>query len=157
MMEEHSDRTLARGETLHSACLCCEHAAGRIHDLRQSLIGVVEAARTGRTPREGWIEAVERLLAHHDPNRNEAPSSPTKYHGGHIWSEVRSGLAQHRERLIAAFDAKSYEAESTLLDDVARKIAAKVEPMISVYADDLRRASHGDSCLCPECFKKDES
>ena len=154
-MEEHSDSTYARGETLHSACLCCEHAAGRIHDLRQSLIGAVEAARAGRLPQEGWIEAVERLLARHDPSLNEEPNAAPKYHGGHIWSEVRSGLAQHRKRLIAAFDAKAYEAESVLLDGIARKIAAKVEPMVSVYADDLRRSAHGDSCLCPECFKKD--
>lgn len=59
----------------------------------------------------------------------------TKYHGGNIWSEVRHGLTQHRERLIAAFDAKSFEAESDLLDDIARKITAKVEPMIESYAE----------------------
>jgi len=59
----------------------------------------------------------------------------SKYHGGHIWSEVRNGLSQHRERLIAAFDARSFERESALLDDIARKIAAKVEPMVEGYAD----------------------
>jgi hypothetical protein len=56
-----------------------------------------------------------------------------EYHGGHIWNEVRNGLARHRERLIAAFDASSYEAESNLLDDIARKITEQVEPMIQSY------------------------
>lgn len=59
----------------------------------------------------------------------------SKYHGGHIWAEVRDGLVRHRERLIEAFDAQSYERESLLLDDIARKIAAKVEPMVETYAD----------------------
>jgi hypothetical protein len=69
-MTENSDKTYARGETLHIHCFCCEHAADRIHDLRQSLIGAMEAAKAGRLPNEGWVEAVERLLARHDPGRN---------------------------------------------------------------------------------------
>lgn len=53
--------------------------------------------------------------------------------GGHVWSEVRSGLSQYRERLVAAFDAGSYERESTVLDAVAREITAKIEPLIERY------------------------
>jgi hypothetical protein len=65
-VSEPSDKTFARGETLHSACLCCEHAAKRIHDLRQVIIGVAEATREGRPMQPGWLEAVEELLAKHD-------------------------------------------------------------------------------------------
>jgi len=36
-MAEPSDDTFARGETLHSACLCCEHAAKTIEGLRDEL------------------------------------------------------------------------------------------------------------------------
>lgn len=56
-----------------------------------------------------------------------------RYHGGNVWAEVRSALSRHRERLIAAFDAGSFERESILLDDIARKISENVEPMIESY------------------------
>lgn len=55
-------------------------------------------------------------------------------HGGHVWSEVRSGLSRYRERLVQAFDAGSYERESAILDDIAREITANVEPLIERYA-----------------------
>jgi len=55
-------------------------------------------------------------------------------HGGHIWSEVRSGLSRYRERLVQAFDAGSYERESAILDDIARAITANVEPLVDRYA-----------------------
>jgi hypothetical protein len=57
------------------------------------------------------------------------------FHSGHIWSEIRWGLSQYRERLIQAFDSGSYEAESAILDDVARHITVKVEPMVKNYAE----------------------
>lgn len=69
-MSEPSDDTYRRGETIHGACLCCEHAAERIFDLRQSLIGAIVAVKTGRTLPMEWAEANERLLKRHDPERD---------------------------------------------------------------------------------------
>lgn len=64
-----------------------------------------------------------------------------RFHGGHIWSEVRWGLSRYRESLVAAFDAGSYERESAVLDAVARDITATVEPLVETYA--RRRAERG--------------
>ena len=62
MSTEKSDRTFKRGETRHSDCDCCEHAAERIDELRQSLIGGVEGVKAKRDLTK-WAEANERLLA----------------------------------------------------------------------------------------------
>jgi hypothetical protein len=51
---EPSDKTFTRGETLHSACLCCEHAAERIFDLRQVIIGVLEGRKRNRPLTAEW-------------------------------------------------------------------------------------------------------
>ena len=55
------------------------------------------------------------------------------HHGGDIWSAIRWGLSNHRERLIAAFDTGSYEAESAILDEIARKVTKEIEPMVATY------------------------
>lgn len=67
---EKSDNTYRRRETIHAACLCCEHAAHRIFDLRQSLIGAIEAVKFGRPLSREWAEANERLLEEHDPDHS---------------------------------------------------------------------------------------
>lgn len=36
-MTEHSDKTCERGATLHSACLCCEHAGEEIERLQTQI------------------------------------------------------------------------------------------------------------------------
>ena len=64
-----------------------------------------------------------------------------RYHGGFIWSAIRSGLAHHRERLVAAFDMGNYERESAALDEVARRITADIEPLVETYS--LRAAREG--------------
>jgi hypothetical protein len=71
---EKSDNTYRRRETIHAACLCCEHAAERIFDLRQSLIGAIEAVKAGRSLSREWVEANERLLEEHDPDRASGES-----------------------------------------------------------------------------------
>lgn len=62
MESSKSERTMARGETLHSCCDCCEHAAERIDELRQSLIGGIGGVKAGRDLTK-WAAANERLLA----------------------------------------------------------------------------------------------
>ncbi|WP_422383264.1 hypothetical protein [Roseibium album] len=61
-----------------------------------------------------------------------------RYFSGNIWGEVRSGLSRYRERLVAAYDAGSYDQESVLLDAIARDIAAKVTPMVETFAEKKR-------------------
>lgn len=53
-----------------------------------------------------------------------------EFHSGAIWMAIRGSLLQCRERLIQAFDASSDETEAALLDDIAREITRKVEPMV---------------------------
>ena len=53
---------------------------------------------------------------------------------GSMWAEVRSGLSMFRERLVQAFDAGNYEVESARLDDVARRITERIEPMLAEHA-----------------------
>ena len=58
-----------------------------------------------------------------------------QFQGGDIWMAIRDGLVGHRERLIQAFDAGSFEREAAILDDIARKVTEKVEPMVHTYND----------------------
>ena len=64
---------------------------------------------------------------------NETLDEVERAHGGHVWGEVRAGLSRYRERLVSAFDEGSYERESAVLDDVARRITANIEPLIDQY------------------------
>jgi hypothetical protein len=61
-MSKKSQRTFKRNETQHVDCACCEHAAERIEELRQSLLGGIHLARTS-SPMMLWADANERLLA----------------------------------------------------------------------------------------------
>lgn len=69
-MTSKADRTMARGETMHSCCSCCEHAAERIDELRQSLIGGIEGVKAKRDLTK-WAEANERLLARAQPTHRD--------------------------------------------------------------------------------------
>lgn len=115
-MTEPSDKTFARGETLHSACLCCEHAAWRIHDLRQSLIGAVEAARSGRLPPDGWVDAVEKLLSKHDPNRNSS-------------NKGKLTMSEYGYNRVIDTFAKDKTAGSFLLEDDGGDIPGGIQRM----------------------------
>lgn len=64
----------------------------------------------------------------------------TKYHDRDIWRAVRDDLTRYREDLVLAFSATTYEREIALLDEIARKIAEKVEPLVETYADYPRRS-----------------
>lgn len=66
-MTENSDKAFTRKEVRHSECACCEYAANRIHELRQVILGSVNAAKSGRPQGEQWVEAVEKMLYRHDP------------------------------------------------------------------------------------------
>lgn len=46
---------------------------------------------------------------------------------GKIWMVVRDGLRNRRERILAAYDSKSYEAESAQLDQLAREITTDIQ------------------------------
>ncbi len=53
---------------------------------------------------------------------------------GLLWLEVRRGLSTYKERLAEALNAGTYEMQSAMLDDIARKIANNLSAALQPWS-----------------------